>query len=348
MSTKKDLQKFDPKDREQLEAWFDENPEKNLEVILKSERFKDIDFEPFLKQDQSGILAKKKNQFLDKVHQVYVKGQKKVESLVVNVPIKEIKESNGSCSRHVSNEENLEALAESIADIGMLQPIILDSEYHIFAGRRRLAAAHMAGLKTVPAVIREVKDSREAFLIEISENIFREDLTSVDRLLAIGRAKKMGFKNVEIARHFNMYETQISPAVQAVETIPEDLLNRINDQIVSGEKSYSFSTLMAMRTMDPDSLSAIIDEEKTTMRDVKSSVKDKLEDDDPSENTGRQDVSDEDGGSIDYTKYYVEELSTMVDSMKELLDTKPDDFDMPDELREKLEGLEKAIKIFVG
>ncbi len=75
-------------------------------------------------------------------------------------------------------EESLAALARSIQEVGVLQPIVIrarDSGYELIAGERRLRAAKLAGLVTIPAVIRETDDS-ESLREALMENIHREDL----------------------------------------------------------------------------------------------------------------------------------------------------------------------------
>jgi ParB family chromosome partitioning protein len=74
--------------------------------------------------------------------------------------------------------EALEGLARSIREVGVLQPVILrsrDGGYELIAGERRLRAARLAGLASIPAVIRETDDT-DALREALIENIHREDL----------------------------------------------------------------------------------------------------------------------------------------------------------------------------
>ena len=78
--------------------------------------------------------------------------------------------------------EKLRELAESIRQHGIIQPLVLKPEkarYLIVAGERRYRAARMAGLKQVPAVIKEVTD-QELLQLSIIENIQREDLNPLE------------------------------------------------------------------------------------------------------------------------------------------------------------------------
>ena len=98
--------------------------------------------------------------------------------------------SNPSQPRRQLSAEDLKALADSIAKTGVIQPIAVrpagQDVYEIIAGERRWRAAQMAGLTEIPAVIREATDEQ---MLEISlvENIFREDLNTIDRALAYRR-----------------------------------------------------------------------------------------------------------------------------------------------------------------
>jgi ParB family chromosome partitioning protein len=89
---------------------------------------------------------------------------------------------NPSQPRSHFDEEALNELADSIAERGVLQPILLRSEgedYQIVAGERRWRAAQRAGLHAIPAVVREVDESATAELALI-ENIQREDLNAIE------------------------------------------------------------------------------------------------------------------------------------------------------------------------
>jgi ParB family chromosome partitioning protein len=92
-------------------------------------------------------------------------------------------EANPFQPRTNFDEETLKELAESIKEIGLIQPITLrkiaDDKYQIIAGERRFRAAQMAGLESIPAYIRKAKD--EGMLeMALVENIQREDLDAIE------------------------------------------------------------------------------------------------------------------------------------------------------------------------
>jgi ParB family chromosome partitioning protein len=79
-------------------------------------------------------------------------------------------------------EESLAALARSIREVGVLQPVVVrkrDQGYELVAGERRLRAAKLAGLATIPAVVREGDDT-ESLREALIENIHREDLAPLE------------------------------------------------------------------------------------------------------------------------------------------------------------------------
>jgi ParB family chromosome partitioning protein len=81
------------------------------------------------------------------------------------------------------NIERLNELAESIKQIGVLEPIILrpaDDGYEVVVGERRYRAAQQAGLEAVPAIIREYTDE-QVIELNLVENIQREELTAVEK-----------------------------------------------------------------------------------------------------------------------------------------------------------------------
>lgn len=88
--------------------------------------------------------------------------------------------------RKTFSEEELQDLASSIRQHGIVQPVVVrpigDEQYEIIAGERRWRAAQLAGLVEVPVIIREV-DDRTAFELAIVENVQRSDLNPIEEAL---------------------------------------------------------------------------------------------------------------------------------------------------------------------
>jgi ParB family chromosome partitioning protein len=102
------------------------------------------------------------------------------------LPIELVK-NNGLNPRKSFNEDELDELSRSIAEKGILQPVVVrpvdgGQTYQIVAGERRWRAAQMAGLHKIPALVRELND-QEVLEIAIIENVQRADLNPVEEAL---------------------------------------------------------------------------------------------------------------------------------------------------------------------
>ena len=111
-----------------------------------------------------------------------------LESELRQVPIADI-DRNPYQPRTVFDDEKLAELTTSVQEVGVLQPILLreqNDRYELIAGERRWLAARRAGLSSIPAVVRRIKDI-ESFEQAIIENLHREDLNPIDEAVAYHR-----------------------------------------------------------------------------------------------------------------------------------------------------------------
>lgn len=107
---------------------------------------------------------------------------------VAYIDINEIK-PNRNQPRKMFDADKLQELADSIQEHGVIQPLIVrtaDNGYELVAGERRWRAARLAGLKTVPCLLRELTEEENA-LIAIIENMQREDLNPVEEAEGLNR-----------------------------------------------------------------------------------------------------------------------------------------------------------------
>lgn len=115
-------------------------------------------------------------------------------------------EANPNQPRREFDKESLQELADSIAEIGVIQPITLrkvgDEKYQIIAGERRFRASQMAGKETIPAYILEASDENTMEMALI-ENIQREDLNSMEIALAYQ----------QLIEQYNLSQEQLSKRV---------------------------------------------------------------------------------------------------------------------------------------
>ena len=122
--------------------------------------------------------------------------------------------------RHEFSEEAIEALAASIKEHGVLQPIVVtkeDGKYKIVAGERRWRASKFAGLKKIPAIIRTL-DSQNRLELAIIENAQREDLNAIE--LATAYAK--------LQTQFNLTAEEIATKVGKSEQTVQNTLRLLN------------------------------------------------------------------------------------------------------------------------
>jgi ParB family chromosome partitioning protein len=123
-------------------------------------------------------------------------------------------EANPFQPRTNFDEETLKELAESIKEIGLIQPITLrkvdDNKYQIIAGERRFRAAQMAGLESIPAYIRKAKD--EGMLeMALVENIQREDLDAIEIALSYQRLlEELEFTQEELSTRIGKKRSTIA------------------------------------------------------------------------------------------------------------------------------------------
>ncbi len=117
--------------------------------------------------------------------------------------IREISPMPGQPRRHF-DDARLNELAASVAESGVIQPLVVRERasggYELIAGERRWRAAQLAGLSTVPVVVRDVAD-RDAFAFALVENIQREDLNPIEEAMAYDHLlNEYGLTQQELAR----------------------------------------------------------------------------------------------------------------------------------------------------
>jgi ParB family chromosome partitioning protein len=128
-------------------------------------------------------------------------------------------------------KEPLEELAASIKANGVLQPIVIRPlppaelrdgvRYEIVAGERRWQAAKLAGLKDIPAIVRDLSD-REAALAALIENIQREELTSTEEARAFKRlVEEFSLTHQQIAELVGRSRTAVTNLMRLLELPPE-------------------------------------------------------------------------------------------------------------------------------
>ena len=148
---------------------------------------------------------------------------------VVYIKLNDIK-PNASQPRKTFNEEALADLADSIKEHGVIQPILLrpaKKGYELVAGERRWRAARLAGLKEVPAIVRDLDERTNAFYALI-ENMQREDLNAIEEAEGIKEIiDKYGLTQEETSKVVGKSRPYISNALRLL-TLPEEVKELVN------------------------------------------------------------------------------------------------------------------------
>lgn len=156
------------------------------------------------------------------------------ESDIKELPISEIR-PNPYQPRKTFNQEALDELAESIKNYGVFQPIIVKKSikgYDLVAGERRLRASKLAGLTTIPAIIKEFSDSqmREIALLE---NLQRENLTAIELAWAYkGIIDSLHIKQEELAEKIGKSRSHVTNTLGLLR-LPNDVQDMILDNKIS-------------------------------------------------------------------------------------------------------------------
>ncbi len=156
------------------------------------------------------------------------------ESDIKELPIIDIR-PNPYQPRKTFNEESLKELSDSIKNYGVFQPIIVKKSikgYDLIAGERRLRASKLAGLTTIPAIIKDFSDEqmREIALLE---NLQRENLTPIELAWAYkGIIDSLHIRQEDLADKIGKSRSHVTNTLGLLR-LPEEIQNQILDNKIS-------------------------------------------------------------------------------------------------------------------
>ncbi len=129
------------------------------------------------------------------------------------------------------DREKLDELAQSIKENGLIQPIIVRQSpvigYEILAGERRYRASLLAGLRSIPAVVKQLSD-QEMMVQSIIENLQRENLNPIEEARAYESLVEKGFTHAEIADKMGKSRPYISNSIRLL-SLPEQILSEVEN-----------------------------------------------------------------------------------------------------------------------
>jgi ParB family chromosome partitioning protein len=147
--------------------------------------------------------------------------------------------------RRTFREQELNELAETIKNVGVIEPIIVrrnKNRYTIISGERRWRASKMIGYKKIPAIIKELDDVRAAEMALI-ENVQREDLNPVEEARAYESLMALtGDKPGDLAKKVGKDRTTITNLLRLLK-LPEEILKLIEDRMITAGQARPLLSL---------------------------------------------------------------------------------------------------------
>lgn len=204
---------------------------------------------------------------------LFLENESEDPEAALTLKISEI-EPNRSQPRKEFNEESLRELADSIAQHGVLQPLLVrplpDGGYQLVAGERRWRASRMAGLFEVPVIIREMSES-EMMQISMIENLQRENLSPVEEALGYKALQdEYGLTQDEIARTVGKSRPAVANSMRLL-----GLSQQILDMLSEGRITTGHArALLSIEDADEQlRIAEQIEKNDLTVRDVEKAAK---------------------------------------------------------------------------
>ncbi|MFT4607806.1 MAG: ParB family chromosome partitioning protein [Urechidicola sp.] len=170
------------------------------------------------------------------------------------------------------DEQALQELADSIRAQGVIQPIVVRPQgghYELIAGERRWRAAQLAGLQTIPVVIRDL-DSKSAAAIALIENIQREDLNPLEESQALMRLiEEFDLTHQQVADSVGRSRAAVSNLLRLL-----DLADPVKDQVNRGLLDMGHArALLALIRHDQIEVATIVVNRGLSVRETEALVK---------------------------------------------------------------------------
>ena len=189
----------------------------------------------------------------------------------IEIPVVRIRE-NPRQPRLRMDDEALEALAESVRQHGIIQPILVTETidgYQLVAGERRLRAARMVGLERIPAIVRQLAD-RQQLELALVENLQREDLNPIEAARAYRQLiDEFAFSQEDLATRVGRARSTVANTLRLME-----LHQAVQDAVVDGRIAEGHARALGGLPVEaqPRALATIVDED-LSVRQVEELVR---------------------------------------------------------------------------
>lgn len=190
---------------------------------------------------------------------------------IVEINLSELR-SNPYQPRKIFDEDALKELSESIKNYGVFQPIIVKKSikgYDIIAGERRVKASRLAGMATIPAIVRDFSDE-QMMQIALLENLQRENLTAIEEATAYKDIiNALQITQEELARKLGKSRSHITNMIGLLR-----LPDNVQDMILKNELSMGHARVLSKLENDNDikELADKVKEDNLSVRELEKEV----------------------------------------------------------------------------
>ncbi|MGA9526407.1 MAG: ParB/RepB/Spo0J family partition protein [Myxococcaceae bacterium] len=191
---------------------------------------------------------------------------------VLRLPIEAIRR-DGAQPRKAFDEAKLKELSESIQAQGIIQPVLVRKDgqgYVLIAGERRWRAAQLAGLKEIPAIVREVSEA-EAFELALVENLQRADLNPIEEAEGYHRLiEEFKLTQEQVSQRVGKERSTVANALRLL-GLPDEVKGMLADGAIS--MGHARALLGLPRIPEMVELARRIQDKKLSVRDAERLVK---------------------------------------------------------------------------
>lgn len=195
---------------------------------------------------------------------------------IMQIPVERIK-ANPYQPRKIFDEEGLLDLAESIKEVGIIQPItvrVVDDHYEIVVGERRFRASKMAELEFISAIVVDIKDEESA-VVALIENLQRQDLNFIEEAEALQMLmEKHGFNQKDLAIKIGKNQSTVSNKIRIL-----GLPDSIKDFLVTHDLTERHGRALLKLKSEKDMIKVIkaIIKDNLTVKATEQLIEKKLE-----------------------------------------------------------------------
>ncbi len=181
--------------------------------------------------------------------------------------------------RRAFDPESLHALGDSIRLHGLLHPIVVQRDgdaYRLVAGERRLRAAQLAGVSSIPAIVRPAAESgRQSLEVALTENLVRSDLNPMEEAAAYARlSDAFGLTHEAIALRLGRTRSGVSNAIRLL-NLPAPVQEAVAESRLTA--GHARALLVLPNASDQEALAAVVIADGLSVRETEQAVRERLE-----------------------------------------------------------------------